>query len=172
MKFSRPEYRSGYTFPSPRDLPSPGIEPKSPALQVESSNCNVNYGKCHNWGISTPLSACTQPNPEMEIANKIISHEQSIMPWNVFLKREKSHGWDSTRTDFNRVGSKLQGRYKNPECFSSSLKQELHCRQPGRSGVQRSLKGYSPRACQRVGHNSVTKQQRFRWKCRITRDWL
>ena len=36
MKFSRPEYWSGYPFPSPGDLPHPGIEPRSPALQVNS----------------------------------------------------------------------------------------------------------------------------------------
>ena len=36
MKFSRPEYWSGQPFPSPGDLPNPGIEPTSPALQAES----------------------------------------------------------------------------------------------------------------------------------------
>ena len=36
MEFSRPEYWSGQPFPSPGDLPNPGIEPKSPALQVGS----------------------------------------------------------------------------------------------------------------------------------------
>ena len=36
MKFSRPEYCSGYSFPSPGDLPNPGIKPRSPALQVDS----------------------------------------------------------------------------------------------------------------------------------------
>ena len=36
MEFSRTEYWSGYPFPSPRDLPNPGIEPRSPALQVDS----------------------------------------------------------------------------------------------------------------------------------------
>ena len=35
--FSRQEYWSGLPFPSPRDLPDPGIEPKSPALQEDSS---------------------------------------------------------------------------------------------------------------------------------------
>ena len=34
--FSRPEYWSGQLFPSPGDLPNPGIEPRSPALQVVS----------------------------------------------------------------------------------------------------------------------------------------
>ena len=34
MGFSRQEYWSGFPFPSPGDLPNPGIEPRSPALQV------------------------------------------------------------------------------------------------------------------------------------------
>ena len=34
--FPRQEYRSGLSFPSPRDLPDPEIEPTSPALQVDS----------------------------------------------------------------------------------------------------------------------------------------
>ena len=36
MRFSRQEYWSGWPFPSPGDLPDPGIEPRSPALQVDS----------------------------------------------------------------------------------------------------------------------------------------
>ena len=36
MKFSRPEY-SSEPFPSPGDLPNPGIKPRSPALQADSS---------------------------------------------------------------------------------------------------------------------------------------
>ena len=36
MEFSRPEYWSGQPFPSPGDLPIPGIEPRSPALQADS----------------------------------------------------------------------------------------------------------------------------------------
>jgi len=34
MEFSRPEYCSGQPFPSPGDLPNPGIEPRSPILQA------------------------------------------------------------------------------------------------------------------------------------------
>ena len=37
MEFSRPEYWSGQPFPSPGDLPKAGMEPRSPALQVDSS---------------------------------------------------------------------------------------------------------------------------------------
>ena len=35
MGFSRQEYWSGLSFPSPGDLPKPGIEPVSPALQAD-----------------------------------------------------------------------------------------------------------------------------------------
>ena len=36
MGFSRPESWSGWPFSSPGDLPNPGIEPRSPTLQVDS----------------------------------------------------------------------------------------------------------------------------------------
>ena len=36
MGFSRYEYWSGLTFPSPEDLPDPRIETASPAWQVDS----------------------------------------------------------------------------------------------------------------------------------------
>ena len=36
MGFPRQEYWSGLPIPSPRDLPNSGMEPESPALQVDS----------------------------------------------------------------------------------------------------------------------------------------
>ena len=36
MRLSRQGYWSGLPFPSPGDLPNPGIEPGSPALQADS----------------------------------------------------------------------------------------------------------------------------------------
>ena len=36
MGFPRQEYWSGLPFPSPGDLPDPGIEPRSPALQADT----------------------------------------------------------------------------------------------------------------------------------------
>ena len=35
MEFSRPEYWRCQLFPPPGDLPNPGIEPRSPALQAD-----------------------------------------------------------------------------------------------------------------------------------------
>ena len=36
MGFSRQEYWSGLPFPSPGDLPDPGIKPGSPAFQADA----------------------------------------------------------------------------------------------------------------------------------------
>ena len=50
MEFSRPEYWSGYPFPSPGDLPNPGIEPRSPTLQVDSLTAEP-QGKPKHTGV-------------------------------------------------------------------------------------------------------------------------
>ena len=53
MEFSRQEYWIGLPFPSPGDLPESGIEPESPALQVDALPSKppgkhiVNYNFCH-----------------------------------------------------------------------------------------------------------------------------
>ena len=36
MGFSRQEYWSGLSFPSPGNPPNPGIEPRSPTLQADA----------------------------------------------------------------------------------------------------------------------------------------
>ena len=36
MRFFRQEYWSGWPFPSPGDLPNPGMEPRFPALRADS----------------------------------------------------------------------------------------------------------------------------------------
>ena len=36
MESSRQEYWSGLPFPSPEDLPNPGIKPESPTLQADA----------------------------------------------------------------------------------------------------------------------------------------
>ena len=52
MEFSRPECWDGYPFPSPGDLPNPGIEPKSPTLQVDSF-LDEPQGKPKNTGVGS-----------------------------------------------------------------------------------------------------------------------
>ena len=52
---SRQEYWSGLPWPPPRDLPNPGIEPRSPILQVNSLP-SAPTGKPKNTGMgSLPL---------------------------------------------------------------------------------------------------------------------
>ena len=52
MEFSRPEYWSGQPFPSPGDLPNPGIKPRSPALQMDSLPAEP-QGKPKNTGVGS-----------------------------------------------------------------------------------------------------------------------
>ena len=50
MGFSRQEYWSGLPFPSPVDLPDPGIKPRSPALQVDDLLTKL-------WGKPTDMNS-------------------------------------------------------------------------------------------------------------------
>ena len=70
MEFPRQEYWSGLLFPSPGDLPNPGIEPTSPALQVVSrrrilyqlshlNNFNKPSGSRAEWSLWRPVSRTT-----------------------------------------------------------------------------------------------------------------
>ena len=51
--FSRQEYLSGLPCPSPGDLPNPGIEPRSPAVQVDSLPSEP-PAKPMNTGVGSP----------------------------------------------------------------------------------------------------------------------
>ena len=62
MEFSRQGYRSGLPFPTPGDLPNPGIELGSPALQASSlpSESPV-VGQS---GVGSPVSVHLYPLPD------------------------------------------------------------------------------------------------------------
>ena len=53
MEFSRPEYWRGLPCSPPGDLPNPGIEPRSLALQADSSPAEP-PGKPKNIGVCSP----------------------------------------------------------------------------------------------------------------------
>ena len=68
MEFSRQEYWSGLPFPSPGDLPNPGMEPRSPTLQADALPSEL-PGKPFGSGKlikeqtdSNPLTAVSQAN--------------------------------------------------------------------------------------------------------------
>ena len=49
MEFSRQEYWSGLPFPSPGDLPDPGIEPGSPAFQADALTSEPPVKPLNEW---------------------------------------------------------------------------------------------------------------------------
>ena len=58
MEFSRQEYWSGLPFPSPGDLPNPGIKPGSPALQADTLQSEPPGKPCIHTSIFSYLSPC------------------------------------------------------------------------------------------------------------------
>ena len=56
MEFSRQESWSGLPFPSPGDLPNPGMEPGSPALQADAlpSEAPQDSGSCMQLTLNLP----------------------------------------------------------------------------------------------------------------------
>ena len=57
MGLSRQEYWSGLPFPSPGDLPDPGIEPRSPTLQADALTSEPPGKQCFKV-------QCNSPNPQ------------------------------------------------------------------------------------------------------------
>ena len=76
MEFSTPEYWSWYPFPSPGDLPSPGIESRSLALQVDSLPAEP-QGRPKNTGVGS-LSHLQQIFPTQEL-NWVLLHCRWIL---------------------------------------------------------------------------------------------
>ena len=64
MEFSWPKHQSGQPYPSPGDLPKPGIKPRSPMLQVDS--------------LPTELSGI-YPNTKLKVFKKIKFRYQEKM---------------------------------------------------------------------------------------------
>ena len=65
MEFSRPEYWSGYPFPSGEDLLNPGIELRSPALQADSEPQGKPTGNYSHYLIITTFNENICKNTEL-----------------------------------------------------------------------------------------------------------
>ena len=80
MGFSRQEYWNGLPFPPPGDLPDPGIEPGSPALQVDALpseppgkqyNTKFSNNRDMEWSICEISSyCCILVEPQIKLAKK------------------------------------------------------------------------------------------------------
>ena len=80
MGFSRQEYWRGLPFPSLGDLPGPGIEPRSPALQANSLrsepplgvNSRYQVKSEEHWAWSLMMSSALPPLPGCLIAGTLL----------------------------------------------------------------------------------------------------
>ena len=69
MEFSMPEYWCGLPFPSPGDLPHPGMEPRSPALQAHSLPAEPQGKPKNTGGVAYPFSrGSSQPRNWTQIS--------------------------------------------------------------------------------------------------------
>ena len=74
MGFSRQEYWSGLPFPSPGDLPNPGIEPGSPASEADALTSEP-PGKPNQ---EKEMKSTEGTSAEKELAERYLdSHENS-----------------------------------------------------------------------------------------------
>ena len=76
MEFSRPEYLSGEPFPSLEYLPTQGIKPRFPALQVDSLPAE-SQGKHKDTGVSS-LSFFQRTLPTQELDQGLL-HSMQIL---------------------------------------------------------------------------------------------
>ena len=90
MGFSRQECWSGLPFPSPGDLPSPRIEPRSPGLQADSLLFELQGRPNENHKRSNGL-------PYLQ-ANKIACHSS--------MEAGRWHGTPGSETDFIMHGKR------------------------------------------------------------------
>ena len=68
MGFSRQEYWSGLPCPPPGDLPDPGVEPRSPALQADSLPFELpRKSNIYQINIKMPRQKKKKVNKEKEI---------------------------------------------------------------------------------------------------------
>ena len=128
MEFSRQEDWSGLPFPSPGDLPNPGIDPRSPALQVDSllskpplsSLIQLNYIR-NMWGVFLVLIC------------KLLrsSHLITAFPTVLCLL---------IRTAFWNVKKKLKNlKKKSPDLFPQMADFYLLCFLPMRANISSSF---------------------------------
>ena len=86
MKLPRQEYWSGLLFPSPGDVPDPGIKPSSPILQADSLR-----SKPPEWRTNAPLEEHASGIKDRNLRKTINKyrwlfhdHSQVQSSWNCF----------------------------------------------------------------------------------------
>ena len=96
MEFSRPEYWSGWPFPSPGNLPNPGIESRSPTLQADSLPAEP-PGKPKNSGVGS-LSLQQQIFQTQESNWGLLCCRQILYQLSYQRSPEKQNDWPASPT--------------------------------------------------------------------------
>ena len=98
MGFSRQEFWSGLPFPSPRDLPGRGIEPRSPTLQAEAMAESEEELKSHLMKVKEERD---KVGLKLNIQKTKIMASGSITSWEIDEETVE------TVSDFIFLGSKI-----------------------------------------------------------------
>ena len=100
MEFSRQVYWSGLPFPSPGDLPDPGIKPESPALQADSlpSESSMAHNRSDReremqWPVGPLGKTSTDSRRGVEVATRAVTDFPQQWPSPSFpVQENKSDG--------------------------------------------------------------------------------
>ena len=141
MGFPRQEYWSGLPFPSPEDLPYPGIEPTSPAWQADSSPLSHLASPCQflavpkvpkglPWWLSRKESACNSgdagdagsiPGSGRSLEEEMATHS-SILAWRI--------PWTGEPGRLQSIGHKQSDTTEATEQGCTHLQQSKACSLP------------------------------------------
>ena len=129
MEFSRQGYWSGLLFPSPGDLPDPGIEPRSPALQADSlpyeplGNAQLNLIEClKNYGrrFMTLLEAGIRTIPKKKKCKKAKWLSEEALQIDVKRRDMKSKGekerYSHLNAEFQRIARRVKKAFLSDQC--------------------------------------------------------
>ena len=125
MELFRPEHWNGLPFPSPGDLPDPGIKPGSPTLQADSLPCEPPEKPPHIYSRNTShVIRCQRVILMMSFS---LLHVHLVLPTGLWvlrawtlsqyynLSKNPAHGMWSVNTDLIKTDINLKPK---PLCFT------------------------------------------------------
>ena len=95
MEFSRQEYWSGLSFPSPGDLPNLGIKPGFPALQADSLPSEPQGSHPVYRVIEGVSNLCLVSTPQVlaTVINTLIFLLESPIDFSIYRPQIPKHPW-------------------------------------------------------------------------------
>ena len=158
MTFSRQEYWGWLSFPSPGDLPNPGIAPRSPALWADSllsepPGMFPKYLLVHHW-MNQPIKK------DMWTRNSILGGLFHFYSLGWKLNARDLFKWTSSYSGASLVAQSVKNLPAVHGTQVQSLGWKISWRRkwqttpvslPGKPHGQRSLVGCSPWGCEELG---------------------